>query len=221
MRSAPTTTHPTRPEPSSDAAATSGSSVTGMPSCKSSQAVSLAPCSHGLVSSAKTSHFFPDSIAARTTPSAVPYPDVARPPALQCVRIPWPSGTSCAPWFPIARHAARSSSSTACASSSSASATSSADFPPRSSSARLFARRSSAQRRFTAVGRAARSSSTAAANARSGSADRAASRAAKATPYADAQPIAGAPRTTISRMARAASAELCTRTSSTRAGSLR
>ena len=52
IRSAPTTTQPIRPLASREAAATSGSRVTGMPSCKSSQAVSLEPWSQGRVSSA-------------------------------------------------------------------------------------------------------------------------------------------------------------------------
>ena len=51
----------------------------------------------------------PASCAARMTPSAVPYPPVARAPALQCVRTVAPSGTSSAPSAPIARHAATSS----------------------------------------------------------------------------------------------------------------
>ena len=66
IRSAPTTTQPILPLESNEAAAASGSNVTGMPSCRSSQAVSLAPCSQGRVSSANTAHFFPASSAART-----------------------------------------------------------------------------------------------------------------------------------------------------------
>src|SRR6187399_131849 len=54
-----------------------------MPSRRSSQAVRRAPCRKGLVSSAMTVTFLPCSTAARTTPSAEPYPAVARAPALQ------------------------------------------------------------------------------------------------------------------------------------------
>ena len=47
-------------------------SVTGMFSCTISQAVSLAPCKNGRVSSANTEIFLPASTAERITPSAVP-----------------------------------------------------------------------------------------------------------------------------------------------------
>ena len=59
--------------------------VTGMPSRWSSQAVRRAPCRKGRVSSASTATFFPASTAPRITPSAVPYPAVANAPAYQAV----------------------------------------------------------------------------------------------------------------------------------------
>ena len=54
-RSAPTMTASTSPRASRDAAAPSVSTVTGIPACWSSQAVSRAPCSSGRVSHASTS----------------------------------------------------------------------------------------------------------------------------------------------------------------------
>ena len=68
-----------------DAAATSGRIVTSIPSFASSQAVRRAPCQKGRVSSAKTATGR-SAARARTTPSAVPTPAVARAPALQWVR---------------------------------------------------------------------------------------------------------------------------------------
>ena len=132
-----------------------------MPSWSSSQAVSRAPWSHGRVSPAKTAHFFPPWSAARTTPRAVPYPAVASPPALQWVRIPLPSGTSCAPNRPMALHAARSSSSTR-----SASALSAAKVRGCTSESR-----SKDQRRFTAVGRASSKACRAVSNSSAASAE--------------------------------------------------
>src|SRR5207244_1865676 len=66
-----------------------------------------------------------------------------------------------------------------------------------------------------------RSAASAARISRSGAAALADSRAASARPYAAAPPMAGAPRTTTSRMAWAASEALRTRTSSTCPGSFR
>ena len=74
----------------SDPAMLSVITVTGILSCISSHAVNRAPCSTGLVSSAMTLIFFPSSHAALMTPRAVPYPAVARAPALQCVRMVCP-----------------------------------------------------------------------------------------------------------------------------------
>src|SRR5437773_9054414 len=83
--------------------------------------------------------------------------------------------------------------------------------------------RSRAQKRFTAVGRLATSAwkavSIAASNSRGGqSCCRCAS---SATPKAAAQPIAGAPRTTIARIASATSAALVQLTYSRRSGRAR
>ena len=83
-------------------------SVQGMPSCRHSQAVSRAPCRYGRVSQAMTDTFFP--FAERTTPSAVPWPAVARAPVLQWVMTRAPAGMSSAPRSPSARFAATSSS---------------------------------------------------------------------------------------------------------------
>ena len=67
----------------------------------SSQAVNRAPCRKGRVSSATTSICLPASRAARMTPRAVPYPAVARAPALQWVRMVPFCGSSSWPYFPI------------------------------------------------------------------------------------------------------------------------
>ena len=66
------------------------------------QAVNRDPCRNGRVSSAKTWIFFPCSTAARITPRAVPYPQVASAPALQWVRTPPLDGINVAPCFPMA-----------------------------------------------------------------------------------------------------------------------
>ena len=123
MRSAPTTTAWTRPRAMSEAAATSGRSVTGRPSFASSQAVRRAPCRNGRVSSARTATP-PSAASARTTPSAVPIPAVARAPALQCVRTVGTAGarrarSQAAPRRPISTQAARSSAAMRSASASS------------------------------------------------------------------------------------------------------
>ena len=72
IRSAPTTTQEISPRAMSQPAMPSVSTVTGMPSRCSSQAVSRAPWKKGRVSSAKTCSSRPASRAARTMPSAVP-----------------------------------------------------------------------------------------------------------------------------------------------------
>ena len=63
-----------------DAAMLSAMTVTGTPARASSQLVSREPWSNGRVSSANTCTTLPCSAAARITPSAVPYPAVARAP---------------------------------------------------------------------------------------------------------------------------------------------
>ena len=89
--------------------------VHGIPSFISSHAVSRAPCRKGRVSPTYTCIFFPAPTAARITPSAVPYPAVARAPALQWV-ITEPDLSSFAPCVPIRRLTAMSSSTIATAS---------------------------------------------------------------------------------------------------------
>ena len=83
--------------------------MTGIPSIASSKVVSLAPCCLGRVSSAKTFIVLSLAKAERTTPRAVPYPPVARAPALQCVNIVAPLGTTSAPKSPIFLHLSISS----------------------------------------------------------------------------------------------------------------
>ena len=88
---------PGRPRraPSADAAATSAiSAVRDAVAARSSHAVSRAPCRTGRVSSDPARATLPCACAARTTPSAVPYPAVARAPALQWVRMRAFGGTS-------------------------------------------------------------------------------------------------------------------------------
>ncbi len=125
-----------------------------MPSRISSQAVSRAPCRNGRVSSASTRTFLPASTAPRTTPSAVPYPAVARPPALQCVRIVASAGTNSAPKRPMVWHASRSSRWISRASSSRRAATAALSALRARASAATRRMRSTAQPRLTAVGRA-------------------------------------------------------------------
>ena len=176
--------------------------VVGMPSCCSSHTVSRAPCRNGRVSSANTSICFPLSRAARITPSAVPYPAVASAPALQCVSTVFRSGTSGAPWLPIARLIAISSSRTSCASCTMRSRISSSGLPRSDVYSRFI--RSIAQNRLTAVGRVAASVAQMTSTWPSTSAS-SAFNTPIATPIAAATPIAGAPRMIMSRIAVATS----------------
>src|SRR5207245_9133748 len=155
------------------------------------------------------------------TPSAVPWPAVARDPVLQWVRTRAPSGTRAAPARPMARLVSRSALKSASAASANLPA---ADLGssrvPAPKAARI---RSRAQKRFTAVGRLAarllNEISIAASN--SARVPRSCRFASSATPKAAAQPIAGAPRTTIARLASATSAALVQLTYSRRAGRAR
>ena len=61
------------------------------------------PAARGRVSSAKTRTIFPAFAAERMTPKAVPYPAVARAPALQWVRTRAFSGIRGSPKAPMAR----------------------------------------------------------------------------------------------------------------------
>src|SRR2546425_38758 len=155
------------------------------------------------------------------TPSAVPWPAVARDPVLQWVRTRAPSGTRAAPARPMARLVSRSALKSASAASANLPA---ADLGssrvPAPSAARI---RSRAQKRFTAVGRLAARFLNAVSIAMSNSARGQSSwrLASSATPKAAAQPIAGAPRTTIDRMASATSAAFAQLTYSRRAGRAR
>src|SRR5882724_9681771 len=160
---------------------------------------------------------FPWSRAERMTPSAVPWPAVARAPVLQWVRTRAPSGTSAAPARPMARLASTSATKSARAASASFAAADIGSSLLADSTARM---RSSAQNRLTAVGRLSarvlNPSSIAAANCAGVPCFwRCASRA---TPNAAAQPIAGAPRTIIERIATATSAAAVQLTYSKREG---
>ena len=158
--------------------------------------VRRAPCSHGRVSPANTRAMRPHATPARITPSAVPKPAVASEPVLQWVSTPTPVPDQRRAQFAHApvggeilvldrlrlarqrRRIARRRRRTRCM-------------------------RSSAHIRLTAVGRAARKRRERRVEMR---ADRC--RAASTTPHAAAMPIAGAPRTTRSRIAAATSSAL-------------
>ena len=98
-------------------------------------------------------------MAPRMTPRAVPYPAVASAPALQCVRMRALSGTTLAPYAPMARQLATSSSWMAPASATSRALSCSTDSPAVTPAANDCFIRSMAQNRFTAVGRVAAISS--------------------------------------------------------------
>ena len=72
IRSAPVTTQSTSPRLIRCAAAASAITACGMPTASSSQAVSLAPCSSGRVSSTQTWASSPSSHAVRSAPTAEP-----------------------------------------------------------------------------------------------------------------------------------------------------
>ena len=151
------------------------------------------------------------------TPSAVPYPPVASDPVLQWVRMSQRSSISAAPRAPIRWFASMSSSWIASASASRICS----GFPMTCAATPRM--RSSAHARLTAVGRAeasAASSSSIVSRQRPGCSFQA-RRAASTTPYAALIPIAGAPRTTISRIARATWPALAHSSHSARSGSAR
>src|SRR5438034_606941 len=155
------------------------------------------------------------------TPRAVPWPAVARAPVLQWVRTRAPSGTRAAPARPMARLISRSALKSAIAVSANLPAAElGSSRVPAPSAARIWSR---AQKRFTAVGRLAARLLNAISIALSNSARvrRSWRFASSATPKAAAQPIAGAPRTTIERMASATSAAFVQLTYSRRAGRAR
>src|SRR5881396_922153 len=155
------------------------------------------------------------------TPRAVPWPAVARAPVLQWVRTRAPSGTRAAPARPMARLISRSALKSATAASANLPAAElGSSRVPAPSAARIWSR---AQKRFTAVGRLAARLLNAISIAASNSARvrRSWRFASSATPKAAAQPIAGAPRTTIERMASATSAAFVQLTYSRRAGRAR
>src|SRR6266705_35680 len=220
MRSAPTITTSTFPRLMRWPAELSVMSVTGILSRISSQAVRRAPCRYGRVSLAITETRLPASRAERTTPSAVPCPAVASAPVLQWVRMRAPSGTCFAPARPMAWLVSRSARKISSAVPASRAAAAFGSPRCAASSERM---RSSAQKRFTAVGRLVASASNAASIAAENSARvRCCSRcASSAMPNAAAQPITGAPRTTIERMASATSAALAQLAYSRRAGRAR
>ncbi len=189
----------------------------GTPAARSSQAVSR-PWLRGRVSLTTTSTAMPSACAAYTGASAVPAPQVASQPALQCVIRRTGPGRRAAisrirrtPWRPIASQVAASSARIASASAHAASTRAAGG---KGCSARRM--RSSAQCRFTAVGRVA----PRVASARPSVASAAPSSAsASATPKAAVAPISGAPRTCMLRMACAASARVRSATVSVRKGS--
>src|SRR2546425_67011 len=201
MRSAPVTTRSTSPRAISDPATASATRRCGIPSRTHSQAVRREPCMTGRVSSTQTSATLLWACAERTTPSAVPYPAVARAPALQCVRIRAPGGTRAAPWSPSARLAATSSSRIAWASATRRTRSSANGRSRAASATRRI--RSRAQNRLTAVGRVAASPLMATSRSARSSSKVVAGlwRAASATPKAAVTPMAGAPRTTSVRIA--------------------
>src|SRR6266511_1487805 len=208
MRSAPTRTTSTSPDAMSDPAIASAITVTGTPSRSSSHALRRAPWNSGRVSPAQTCSRLPVSCAARTTPSAVPYPTVASEPALQCVSTRAPSGTSSAPSRPISRFPATSAAAMRSASARAASA------PPSSHAAIA---RATPHERFTAVGRASARRRAAARTPPASSIVR----AARATPNAPAAPSAGAPRTASDRTASHRSSTVAHSTNRSSPGSAR
>ena len=84
--------------------------VAGIPARVSSQAVMRLPCNNGLVSSTYARNGTPASFDISSGASAVPYPDVATPPAWQCVRTVIPGVKSDSPYVPSRLPASRSSS---------------------------------------------------------------------------------------------------------------
>ncbi len=174
--------------------------VIGIPSSTISHAVSRAPCKNGLVSSAITEIFFPDSTADLITPNAVPWPAVAKAPALQWVKTLAPSGNNSAPKSPIVRLIWISSDRILWASIIKISAIS-LEVKPWLSLISDFIL-STAQKRLIAVGLLLSSISQASLILckKSGLSKFWIFNASNATPYAAAQPIAGAPRTTIDRI---------------------
>ena len=134
--------------------------VTGILSSISSQAVRREPWCRGRVSQANTWIFFPNSVAERTTPRAVPQPTQANLPALQWVRMVSPSSKSLAPFRPMARLIRMSSSAISSADRSAASRISSVLTPSPAS----FRALSTPQERLIAVGRELRIISAAISN---------------------------------------------------------
>ena len=152
------------------------------------------------------------------TDCAVPSPPVARAPVLQCVKIVAPSGTSAAPFFPMATHISASSRWISIASANSAcliSATLLLTF--RRQTARI---RSTAQKRFF-VGRVCAIIAAERSNAIVNSLGEAEWKCCvpKTMPYAAAIPRAGAPRTLSIRMASASTARSSVSTKNSSIGS--
>ena len=182
--------------------------VVSIPSLTSSHAVRRAPCRNGRVSSAKTATVLPDSMAPRMTPRAVPYPAVASAPALQWVRMRALSGTTLAPYPPMARQLATSSSWMAADSVTSRALSCPTDSPAVTPAANDCFIRSMAQNRFTAVGRvdAINSQSLKKSVASFCVPVDVLCFTPRARPIAAATPMAGAPRMTMVLIARATSA---------------
>src|SRR3954471_19551661 len=199
MRSAPTITRSTSPRAIRAAALESVTTRKGTPACRSSQAVSLAPCSSGRVSPTHTWSTRPERQAASMEPPAVPAPAVASPPVLQCVYTRLPGANSRSACAAMRLSASACSRATPSAQSTSAKPGSEPSASARPSASRA---RAIAHARFTAVGLVEPSSAATSSKREEGSAE---SRSPSASPYAAATPIAGAPRTARRRIASATS----------------
>src|SRR2546422_6261872 len=176
--------------------AVSDITVQSKPSLANSKAVSLDPCRAGRVSGTITLTYFPASLAALTTPRAVPYPTVASAPALHWVKTVSPSSISSAPISPSLLFTSTSSSAILLTSPTTASVI--PPTPPECLRA-LFITRSTPQKRLTAVGLVDFSPAAALSISLSSSPLVFALEwtAASATPIAAATPMAGAPLATI------------------------
>ena len=212
-RSAPTRTTSTSPRAIRGPAATSAISVCGTPAWASSQAVSRAPWRYGRVSSTQTWTWRPAWWAAWTTPSAVPNWPHASGPVLQWVRMR--SGRSSGggssarpksasrPWSVVASRTIASASARSASAIAAAVLRQVADLRRSGPSS---GRPPSA--RLTAVGRDCTRALAPPAQDRPPGVRRrrrGIRSADSASPIAATWPIAGAPRTTISRIAQATS----------------
>ena len=189
-RSAPTTTASARCWLIRNGAAPSQASRCSMPSWPSSQQVSRAPWSSGLVSSTITCASAPSACRARITPSAVPQPRQARLPVLQWVWMrsrpdPQVCLSQSAPRRLICSLAVTDEPITARAAASTAARPCGI----------LPATAVTSRRRLTAVGLASAIRLISASSRAASQPSRPPWRTASATPRAPAAPSTGAPRT--------------------------